>query len=96
MTAGSCTSTAMQVAGAWANGGEAENASAELDLVAGKQYILVLEYYEATGGAAARLRWSGPGISKQAIWQGALQTPQCAISPSPAQPGRGRARQRRR
>jgi len=73
-----------QVAGAWANGGEAENASANLDLVAGQQYIIVLEYYEATGGAAARLRWSGPGIAKEIIPQGALQIPQCAISPSPA------------
>jgi hypothetical protein len=71
------------VAGVWLNGGEAENASADLDLVAGKQYILVLDYYENTGGAAARLRWSGPGITKQVIWQGALQIPQCAISPFP-------------
>ena len=64
-----------QVAGAWANGGEAENASAELDLVAGEPYFIVLEYYEATGGAAARLRWSGPGIAKEIIPQGALQPP---------------------
>ena len=73
----------VQVAGAWANGGEAENASAELDLVAGESYLIVMEYYEATGGAAARLRWSGPGIAKQIIPQGALQPPTCAISPSP-------------
>ncbi len=71
------------VAGAWVNGGESENASADLDLVAGKQYILAMDYYEATSGAAARLRWSGPGISKQTIWQGALMLPQCAISPWP-------------
>jgi len=73
-----------QIAGAWVNGGEAENASVDLDLEAGKQYIVVLEYYEATGGAAARLRWSGPGIAKEIIPQGALQIPQCAISPNPA------------
>ena len=73
----------VQIAGAWANGGEAENASADQDLVAGQQYIIVLEYYEATGGAAARLRWSGPGIAKEVIPQGALQIPQCAISPNP-------------
>ena len=73
----------VQVAGAWANGGEAENASADLDLVAGESYLIVMEYYEATGGAAARLRWSGPGIAKEIIPQGALQPPTCAISPSP-------------
>jgi len=73
----------VQVAGAWANGGEAENASADLDLVAGETYLIVLEYYEATGGAAARLRWSGPGIAKEIIPQGALQPPTCAISPTP-------------
>ncbi|MCU0914320.1 MAG: PA14 domain-containing protein [Planctomycetes bacterium] len=73
----------VEVAGRWATGGEAEFASADLDLVAGDTYILVLEYFEATSGAAARLRWSGPGISKQIIWQGALGIPQCAISGSP-------------
>ena len=73
----------VQVAGAWVNGGEAENASADLDLVAGQSYIVVLEYYEATSGAAARLRWSGPGIAKEIIPQGALTIPQIAISPNP-------------
>jgi hypothetical protein len=73
----------VQIAGDWATGGESEKASADLDLVAGETYIVVLEYFEATGGAAARLRWSGPGISKQAIWQGALRIPQCAISGNP-------------
>ncbi len=72
-----------QIAGAWATGGEAENASAELDLVAGQTYIVVLEYFASTGADAARLRWSGPGITKQAIWQGALQIPKCAVGPIP-------------
>jgi hypothetical protein len=72
-----------QVAGQWATGGEAEFASAPLDLVAGQRYLLTYEYFEATGGAAARLRWTGPGISKQAIWQGALMPPDCAVGPIP-------------
>jgi FlaG/FlaF family flagellin (archaellin) len=71
------------VAGRWATGGEAEFASADLDLVAGQRYLLTYEYFESTGGAAARIRWSGPGISKQAIWQGALMPPDCAIGPRP-------------
>jgi len=72
-----------QITNGWVNRGETEDASAELDLVAGQSYVLVMEYYEATGGAAARLRWSGPGIAKEIIPQGALQLPQCAISPNP-------------
>jgi hypothetical protein len=71
------------VAGQWATGGEAEFASADVNLVAGKRYLLTYEYFEATGGAAARIRWSGPGITKQAIWQGALMPPDCAIGPRP-------------
>ncbi|MCX5644094.1 MAG: PA14 domain-containing protein [Phycisphaerae bacterium] len=72
-----------QITNGWVNRGETEDASAELDLVAGQSYVLVMEYYEATGGAAARLRWSGPGIAKEIIPQGALQLPQVAISPNP-------------
>jgi hypothetical protein len=72
-----------QIAGNWVNRGETEDASANLDLVAGQQYVIVMEYYENTGGAAARLRWRGPGIAKEIIPQGALQIPQVAISPSP-------------
>jgi hypothetical protein len=73
----------VRITNGWANRGETEDASADQDLVAGKQYIIVMEYYEATGGAAARLRWSGPGIAKEIIPQGALQIPQIAISPNP-------------
>ncbi len=73
----------VQIAGAWVNRGETENASAVQNLEAGQQYILVMETYEAGGGAAARLRWAGPGITKEIIPPGALQIPKFAVSPLP-------------
>jgi hypothetical protein len=73
----------VQLTNGWVNRGETEDASAPQDLVAGQSYVIVMEYYQATGGAAARLRWAGPGIAKDIIPQGALQIPQVAISPSP-------------
>ena len=36
-------------------------------LEAGQSYDLRMEYYEAGGGAVARLAWSGPGIAKQIV-----------------------------
>ncbi len=73
-----------KIAEGWYNRGTTEDASAEIELVAGGQYQLVMEMYEAGGGTAAFLRWSGPGIPKEIIPQGALQIPKGAISPSPA------------
>jgi len=67
----------------WADRGTTEDASADLELVAGESYVIVMEYYESGGGATAYLRWSGPGIAKSIIPQGALQLPQVAISPIP-------------
>ncbi len=73
----------VQVAGSWVNRSETENATGNLDLVAGKKYVVVMEMYDATGGSAARLRWSGPGIAKEIIPAGALKIPQFAVSPLP-------------
>jgi hypothetical protein len=73
-----------QIAGNWVDRGTTEDASAEIELVAGGQYQIVMEMYENGGGTAAYLRWSGPGIPKEIIPQGALQIPKGAISPSPA------------
>jgi len=50
----------------WTNHGTTEN-SASLTLNAGQKYDLKLEYYEATGGATARLLWSSSCETKQAI-----------------------------
>ncbi|HKO52509.1 MAG TPA: PA14 domain-containing protein [Polyangiaceae bacterium] len=50
----------------WTIHGETEN-SATITLSAGQKYDLKLEYYEATGGATARLLWSSSCQAKQAI-----------------------------
>jgi hypothetical protein len=42
----------------WTNHGSTEN-SGTITLTAGTQYDLLMEYYEATGGAVARLSWAG-------------------------------------
>jgi hypothetical protein len=36
-------------------------------LTAGTRYTLTVEYYERTGGATARLQWSYPGQTTQAV-----------------------------
>jgi hypothetical protein len=38
-----------------------------ISLVSGQKYDVKLEYYENTGNANAKLRWSGPGVAKQII-----------------------------
>jgi hypothetical protein len=72
-----------QIAAGWVDRGTTEDASAELDLVAGEKYQIVMEYYENGGGAAAFLRWAGPGIPKSIIPQGALLPPQMAFGLTP-------------
>ena len=74
----------VQITDGWYDRGTTEDASEPLELVAGERYLLVMEMYENGGGAAAYLRWEGPGIAKQIIPQGALQVPQIAFSVSPA------------
>jgi hypothetical protein len=60
-----------------------------IDLVAGRKYSVVMEYYENTGDARAILYWNSPaGQSpyqpKQIIPQGAYSLPLGARSPEPA------------
>ncbi len=74
----------VQLTNGWVDEGETEYASPVQNLVAGQSYLIVMEYYQNGGGDAARLRWSGPGIAKDIIPQGALQIPQVAISASPS------------
>ena len=72
-----------QIAWGWWDRGTTEDASAALELVAGERYLVVMEMYENGGGATAFLRWSGPGIAKEIIPQGALQIPEMAVGPVP-------------
>lgn len=41
--------------------------SGSINLVAGQQTSIKMEYYEEGGGAVARLRWAGPNTTKQII-----------------------------
>jgi hypothetical protein len=78
-----------RITNGWVDRGTTEDASADLELVAGGRYVLVMEMYENGGGAAAYLRWSGPGIAKEIIPQGALQFVTWAIAPEPANGAEG-------
>ncbi|MGE5297178.1 MAG: PA14 domain-containing protein, partial [Solirubrobacterales bacterium] len=73
----------VQITNGWVDRGTTEDASADLELVAGQRYVLVMEMYESGGGASAYLRWSGPDIPKEIIPQGALQFVTWAYDPQP-------------
>jgi hypothetical protein len=55
----------------WTNHGPTEF-SGTIDLTAGQQYSIVMEYYENTAGAMAQLSWSSPSTPKQIIPQSQL------------------------
>ena len=55
----------------WVNQGTTE-AAASISLSAGQQYDIVLEYYENTGEAVAKLLWSGASTPKSIIPQAQL------------------------
>jgi MSHA biogenesis protein MshQ len=52
-----------QLVSNWTDHGTATDNSAAVTLVAGQRYDVVLEYYEKTGGAVAKLNWQTPGTS---------------------------------
>ena len=56
---------------AWWPQGETEY-SGTATLVAGQLYPVAMEMFEHGGDAAARLRWSGPGVAKQTLPQAHL------------------------
>ena len=58
----------------WTNHAPTEN-SGTITLQAGQQYSIRMEYYEATGGAVARLLWTPPGQTKSTIPSSALTPP---------------------
>jgi YVTN family beta-propeller protein len=53
----------VQVINNWTDHGTATDNSAAITLTAGQRYDLVLEYYEKTGGAVAKLNWQTPGAT---------------------------------
>ncbi|MEP7050218.1 MAG: PA14 domain-containing protein [Pseudomonadota bacterium] len=53
----------VQVINHWTDHSVATDNSQAVTLLAGQRYDLVLEYYEKTGGATARLNWQTPGTT---------------------------------
>jgi len=52
-----------QVVNNWTDHGTTTNNSAAVALTAGQRYDIILEYYEKTGGAVAKLNWQTPGTT---------------------------------
>jgi YVTN family beta-propeller protein len=53
----------VQVVNNWTDHGPATDNAAPVTLTAGRRYDIVLEYYEKTGGAVAKLNWQTPGTT---------------------------------
>lgn len=51
----------------WKDASASKEGSAKIKLTANKKYPIVMEYYDNTGDAAARLRWSSATVTKQVI-----------------------------
>jgi hypothetical protein len=56
-----------QIINNWTDHSATTNTSAAVSLAAGVKYTIVLEYYEHTGQATARLQWSYPGQSSYVV-----------------------------
>jgi len=67
----------------WTDHGSSDN-TAKVQLLPGQVYSIRMEWYEATGGAVARLSWESPSLPRQIIPRGWLQLPLRAAGPSPA------------
>ncbi|MGD2094260.1 MAG: PA14 domain-containing protein [Phycisphaerales bacterium] len=70
----------------WTIHGETEN-SGTIDLVGGRVYGIVMEYYDNSGAALAELSWESPSTPKQIIPTYVLSPPVKASSPSPPNTG---------
>ena len=66
---------------AWQNQRATEH-SGQIALQAGQRYDIQMDYYDNTGTAVAQLRWSGPGLSKQAIPQAYLHSTSLPAAPT--------------
>ncbi|MHC4115896.1 MAG: PA14 domain-containing protein [Planctomycetota bacterium] len=60
----------------WTSHAPQDDKSPPLELIAGRVYSLVMEYYENAGGAVAQLYWEAPAMERQIIPAGPLQPPQ--------------------
>jgi hypothetical protein len=69
------------------NNHSAHEDNGTIDLAAGQQYDLRMEYYENGGDAVARLLWSSPTQAKEVIPQNHLYSP--ATTPPPVGTGNG-------
>ena len=67
----------------WTLHGDTED-KGNIDLVAGQSYSIVLEYFENTSGATARLIWESPHTEKQLIPTALLWPPIKARNPNPS------------
>lgn len=67
----------------WTDHPPQEN-SGSINLTAGQQYEIKVEYYENGGGAVARLLWSGPNVAKQVIPNSAYIITQSSPPPAPS------------
>ncbi|MEN6575262.1 MAG: PA14 domain-containing protein [Phycisphaerales bacterium] len=67
----------------WTDHGTTDN-TATVDLVAGRFYLVKMEWYDKSGGAVAQLSWQSPSIGRQVIPAGVLQLPVHATTPYPA------------
>jgi hypothetical protein len=67
----------------WTHHGDTED-TGTIDLVAGRSYSIVLEYFQAGGGSVARLGWESPHTTKQIIPTYLLWPPLKARNPSPS------------
>ena len=56
-----------QIINRWQDQGPTEINATPITLTGGQRYTIRLDYYNNGGGASNRLRWTGPGISRQII-----------------------------
>jgi uncharacterized delta-60 repeat protein len=56
--------------------------SGSIDLVAGQKYDIRMDYFDRSGGAQAKLSWSGPGIAKNIVPPSAFGSSGDSQSPS--------------
>jgi len=68
----------------WIDQGATMHPSSAVNLVAGQQYGVRVEYYENGGSAVAQLYWQSSSTPRQMIPAGALQLPLMARNPSPS------------
>ena len=76
-----------QVINNWTDHAPTTNNSSAVSLTGGTKYTIRMEFYEATGGAEARLRWQTPGsTSFVAVPQGRLYPANGTTPPPPPPP----------